>query len=167
MDIIKLLTKRIRAAKAKKFIEDNNDRRLLDLGCGDKSFVKSFKNLYAIGLDKKYGQNIEEKLSYKDNYFDYITMLAVIEHLNNPSKVIKEGYRVLKEDGLLIITTPYKRAERFIKLYCCNNLDHKRYFTKKDFENFNGFDLIHYSTFEFGLNQLIVLKKENNYSLIE
>ncbi len=159
MNLIKYLTKKIRVAKAKKFILDNKDKRLLDLGCGDKSFIKSFRNLYAVGLDKKYGQDIEKKLNYKDNYFDYITMLAVIEHLDNPFNVIKECHRILKENGLLIITTPYKKTEIFIKLYHYNNLGHKQYFTKQDFKSLKEFYFIHYSTFEFGLNRLVVLKK--------
>ena len=159
MNIVKFITKKMRSNQAKVFINDREDKNLLDIGCGDSSFIKSFKNLDVIGIDKIYGQNVENGLSYKENYFDYVTMLAVIEHLSNYNKIIKECYRVIKKDGLLILTTPFERAEKFMKLYTNKPLEHKKYFTKKDFENLNGFKLVHYSTFEFGLNQLIVLRK--------
>lgn len=160
MNIIKPITKRIRAFKAKKFIEDKQDKKLLDIGCNDRFFINSFKKLKVDGIDIKYGQDAEQGLDYKDNSFDYVTMLAVIEHFNNHNKVISECYRVLKNNGLMIITTPFKKAEIFIKIY--HKLDHKRYFIKKDFENLKGFELIHYSIFEFRLNQLVVLKKIKN-----
>lgn len=159
MNIIKIITKRIRCNKVKVFIKDKSNKKLLDIGCGDGFFIKGFKNINVNGIDKIYGQNVEIGLDYKNDYFDYVTMLAVIEHLTNYKKVISECHRIIEKDGLLILTTPLRKAEKFMKLYFYSDLEHKQYFTKKDFENLKGFKLIHYSTFEFGLNQLIVLMK--------
>ncbi|MEK6951546.1 MAG: methyltransferase domain-containing protein [Nanoarchaeota archaeon] len=159
MNFVKIFTKRIRAYKARRFIEDIQNKRLLDIGCNDKFFMNSFTSLETAGIDKIYGQNVENGLDYQGDYFDYVTMLAVIEHLDNDNKVIKECYRVLRKNGFLIITTPFEKAEKFMKLYTIKSLEHKRYFTKKDFEDLDGFELVHYSKFEFGLNQLIVLKR--------
>lgn len=159
MNVVKLITKRIRGYKVKKFIKDSPNKKLLDIGCGDKSFINSLKHIKAIGIDIIYNQDAEKGLNYKKETFDYITMLAVIEHFSDYKKVITECHRVLKRDGLLIMTTPLKKAEKFIRIYYHKDLGHSRYFTRKDFEKLKKFKLIHYSTFEWGLNQLIVLKK--------
>ena len=47
-------------------------------------------------------------LSLKEESFDVITFLEVIEHCDNKenNKIIKEIYRLLKPNGILIITTP-------------------------------------------------------------
>ena len=119
----------------------------------------SLKHINAIGIDIKYDQDAEKGLNYKEETFDYITLLAVIEHFHDYRKVIKDCHRVLKNNGLLIMTTPFRKTERFIRLYQKGDIGHIGYFSRKDFNRLNKFRLIHYSTFEFGLNQLIVLKK--------
>jgi len=112
-------------------------------------------------MDKIYNQDVEKGILYMNKTFNYVTMLALIEHLNNYKKVLSECCRVMKDDGLLIITTPKKKADWIINIYAKEQgRDHKKYFIKKDFENIKGFRLIDYSTFELGMNQLIVLKKK-------
>ena len=49
----------------------------------------------------KYNDNI------KNGIFDMIVCTEVIEHTNNPLNAIKELTRLLKEDGILILSTPY------------------------------------------------------------
>ena len=155
---MKFITKRIRAYQTKQFIKDNYSFKLLDIGCGNKYFIKKFSKLQAIGIDLLYGQDAENGLDYNNYTFDYITMLAVIEHFNNYKKVLEDCKRILKKGGLLIITTPKKSIEKFMRKKEIE--EHKRYFTKTDFENIDGFKLIHYSTFELRMNQLVVLVKK-------
>lgn len=45
-------------------------------------------------------------LPFKENMFDSIIMVEVFEHLANPDLAMKDAYRSLKEDGLVIISTP-------------------------------------------------------------
>jgi len=47
-----------------------------------------------------------EKLPYEDGSFDIVTCTEVIEHLEHYRETIREMYRVLKEDGTLVVTTP-------------------------------------------------------------
>lgn len=47
-----------------------------------------------------------EKIPYPDNYFDTIVCGEVIEHLECPTKLIREINRVLKNGGKLILSTP-------------------------------------------------------------
>jgi ubiquinone/menaquinone biosynthesis C-methylase UbiE len=54
-------------------------------------------------------------LPFKDNSFELLTLLHVIEHIKNDKMLLKEMYRVLKKDGVALIVTP--NANRFTKLY--------------------------------------------------
>ncbi len=42
----------------------------------------------------------------RDNKFDSITLFQVIEHLNNPIPLLQTAKKLLKPDGILLITTP-------------------------------------------------------------
>jgi len=46
------------------------------------------------------------KLPYDDNYFDYIILADVIEHIEHPTKVLDEIKRVAKNKAEVIISTP-------------------------------------------------------------
>lgn len=46
------------------------------------------------------------KFPFKNSFFDKIIATELIEHLENPSALLKECYRVLKPGGLIFITTP-------------------------------------------------------------
>ena len=68
------------------------------------------------GLDKNHTKqaisvspcDIEtDKYPFKDNTFDIVLMLEVVEHLGvNPIHALKEAHRVLKPKGVIVITTP-------------------------------------------------------------
>lgn len=47
-----------------------------------------------------------EKLNWKPESFDAITMLDVIEHLTDPRKVLAEVKKILKPNGVFVLTTP-------------------------------------------------------------
>lgn len=46
-----------------------------------------------------------ESLSFEDGTFDFIYSFEVLEHVQNPEKVFKEIYRLLKKDGFAYIST--------------------------------------------------------------
>ncbi|MDQ7025045.1 MAG: methyltransferase domain-containing protein [Anaerolineae bacterium] len=98
-----------------------NDACIVDLGSGPTSVILEWLNLYnysnLYGCDliiapKQSGhiqyttQNLEQT-SYPDGFADVITCLSVIEHGVNPEAFLKECHRLLKPDGLLIISTDY------------------------------------------------------------
>ncbi len=43
---------------------------------------------------------------FRDGTFDIIFHQGLLEHFKNPSALIKENYRILKKDGLLVIDVP-------------------------------------------------------------
>lgn len=159
------ITKRLRAYYAGKYIGAKESH--LDIGCGDGYFMKRSKCRHIYGLDLKYGDFFRDKLDFPDNYFDYVTMLAVIEHLDFPLSIIRECHRILKDDGILVITTPKAKGLWIIRLYAPHFEEiqsrHKQYFDyQKMHRMLKGcFSVCVYRTFEFGFNQLFVCKKVN------
>lgn len=103
------------------------DGRILDIGCGEQPYFlinTKFRERYGIDriVNKEvFDRNKEGDIVIKecdiekeglkifdDQYFDVVTMLAVFEHLEPAllPYIIKEIRRVLKPDGILILTTP-------------------------------------------------------------
>ncbi len=90
-----------------KFYRRNNIS-LLDIGCGDK-YLSHGCNAFEInykGIDFDTCDIENESLKDKDNSFDIVTSLAIIEHLGDPSNLINESYRVLKKGGIIVISSP-------------------------------------------------------------
>jgi len=84
-----------------------DDKVLLDVGCGDKTFMKEFEKIgyRCEGIDSEV--NFEtDAFPYPDNTFDYIFCKSVIEHVTNTDHFVSEIYRVLKKNGTVIIMTP-------------------------------------------------------------
>ena len=80
----------------------------IDLGSGDKGFTEVCKLNDIISIPYDYPDfDIErDNLAEENISIDFVTMNAVIEHINNPSNILKEIKRVLKDEGLLFIRTP-------------------------------------------------------------
>jgi len=103
-------------------INQRRRKKILDIGCGDGSFIIKFKeNCEVFGVDisekaveiaKEAGVNACrvdvscEKLPFESEYFDIVYMGDVIEHLVNPDFAINEVVRVMKANGFLVLSTP-------------------------------------------------------------
>lgn len=61
-------------------------------------------------------ENVSQKtpLPHYDSFFDTISILDVIEHIHDQESILKELNRVLKNDGILIVTVPKKHAFSFL-----------------------------------------------------
>jgi SAM-dependent methyltransferase len=57
------------------------------------------------GLNIIHG-DLNKGLPYPDGEFKCVFALSLLEHLINPCRYLKECYRVLQDDGLLVILTP-------------------------------------------------------------
>jgi SAM-dependent methyltransferase len=81
---------------------------LLDVGCGTNQLVKRYGN--GVGVDVYPWENVDllvddtSKLPVEDETFDTITVIAALNHIPNRREVLYEINRVMKKDGLLIIT---------------------------------------------------------------
>ncbi len=153
-------TKRLRAWKALRHMTVGD--RHLDIGCGDGYLLSKSPCREKIGIDRKLGKMVTKELEFKNAYFDYVTMLAVVEHFEYPREILAECARVLKPGGKLIMTTPLQSAEKWICLYVKGiEDDHEHYFDLGAMKDFTAphFEIIHYEKFLFGMNQLFVCEK--------
>lgn len=105
-----------RIAIAKRYIKGD----VLDIGCGSAEISKilSMDQRY-IGVDLNIGElnkkyqhlvfyqaDMERDKINIDHKYDTILMLAFIEHIRNSGNVFEQCYKLLKGDGIMIITTP-------------------------------------------------------------
>jgi ubiquinone/menaquinone biosynthesis C-methylase UbiE len=104
------------------FKEREREFHHLDIGSGSGDLVKLLKKQlntkssccdYTDELIQLPGQKVDiidlnkiKELPYQDNSFDIITATEVIEHLEDFRKILREMYRVLKPDGICILSTP-------------------------------------------------------------
>ena len=115
----------IRISKVLNFLQEQENKKgkkILDIGCGDGFIGKEIKNFgYSVygleisednvkkaiknGVKAKKG-DVSKKFPFKDNSFDYLFAGEIIEHLFDTQFFISEIKRVLKKDGIVIITTP-------------------------------------------------------------
>lgn len=103
----------------------NHAKKIVDIGCGlgeqlylvnqlvpSASVINCDIDPEIIKLGKKKYPDIEFKLQsaddidFDDKSVDIIICSNLIEHVNNPEKVLSEIQRVLKDDGLLLIDFP-------------------------------------------------------------
>ncbi len=124
---------------------NRRDLKILDVGCGGGGLLDRLSNYgKAVGVDvnrgvvnfnKKKGRNVfwgdANKLEFNSGSFDLVTLLEVLEHLDNDLCALQEASRVLKKRGKLLVTIP---AYSF--LWGSHDLaaSHKRRYSKKEIE---------------------------------
>jgi len=133
---------RLRTQRANNLIPaDLRAGRILDIGCGSFPYFlahTAFKEKFAVDqlpMAKEtavknqiefftLNLNEEPKLPFDDNYFNAVTLLAVVEHLNPDSMALlfKESRRVLKPGGMVILTTPAAWSDGLLKFMASINL---------------------------------------------
>lgn len=137
-----------RAKFALGFIGEN--KFILDVGCSNGAFAKSFKEknniVYGIDIDKNalisaknncdkvFCVDVEKGLPFKDNIFDVVFAGEFIEHLSElgAKLFLKECKRVLKSKGILILTTP--NTSCILRLNPYNKPEHKKCYTPKELD---------------------------------
>jgi SAM-dependent methyltransferase len=132
----------LRAQRANKLIPSSlRTGRILDIGCGSYPYFlahTSFAEKFAIDQIPLPQQTAAElriesftldlevkpRLPFQDNFFEAVTLLAVVEHLDptHMAALFKEIYRVLKPGGQVILTTPAAWSDGLLKVMARINL---------------------------------------------
>lgn len=122
----------------------------LDIGCREGFQSEKLKSIgydvTSIDIEKCYEHCIvmdaNRPLAFPDEYFDMIWCSEVIEHLYDPISFRNECHRLLKNGGVLILTTPnsYFWFYYFMRLFKkspkdLQNPDHKQFFSFQDIKN--------------------------------
>lgn len=179
------ILRQIRIKKVLPVIQKTKNCSILDIGCGwNARFLKYIEPYInkGVGIDFK-APNIQtekirtirttimNKLPFEDSSFNVITMMAVLEHLENPLEIIQEIDRVAQIGGQLVLTVPSKISKPVLeflayKIHIINEQeikDHKHYYNKKDLYDlfkYTHFKIIKHYYFQLGLNNFCLLKKE-------
>ena len=119
----------------------------LNLGCG-KDYKKGWVN---VDINKNWKADIFHDLNrtpypFKDDYFSEILLKMILEHLENPDKILKEIVRISKQNAKLIIIVPHSMSYTQF-----TDLQHKNFFTENTFSK----ELLN----AYNLNELILIKQ--------
>ncbi|CAN5347164.1 hypothetical protein BH10PAT1_BH10PAT1_6040 [soil metagenome] len=128
----------------KEVFKYSTNKKLIDIGAGNMPYRKLLEtklNQYVAVDHPKISRlynpdnkpdifaDITKKIPVKNNTFDIAIMLEVLEYLENPSQTFSEIYRILKNGGILIFTTPF--------LYSLHDLPYDRNrFTETQIKSF-------------------------------
>lgn len=155
--------------------------RVCDVGCGlETAFLDYAGDRIAdgIGVDDQVQDGIRGRwqtvradlragLPLPAEQFDHVVMLAVLEHLAKPERVLREVHRILAPGGSLILTWPSDVVDPILNLLHRVHLvsdemesdEHQKRIpveTLKQMLRHIGFENFTHRRFEFGLNNLMI-----------
>lgn len=130
-------------------------KKTLDLGCGNRKK----EGMIGIDINPNTDADIIHDLNifpypFEESTFDEIYADNVIEHLDNPIKVMEELHRISKSGASIIIKVPYFRSR-----YAFIDPTHRHFFTVESFTYFDPehshHTLFNYSEFMFETKKII------------
>jgi len=142
----------------------NPEGNHLDIGCATGIFLdvahKNGLTVYGTELSKeavtnakKHHKNIfngiVEQANYPSEFFELVTIYDLIEHVLDPDQTFREVNRIMKKNGLVVITTPDLKSWHAKILgrhfYQIDPFQHLFYFSPKSIRKImekNGFEII-------------------------
>ncbi|MGO0906033.1 class I SAM-dependent methyltransferase [Clostridioides difficile] len=158
-------------------------KKVLDVACGSgygTFYISKFsQNVIGIDIDEKAivfskenytSKNLEYKrmsaykMEFEDDFFDVVVSFETIEHISQEEQVkfLKEIKRVLKKDGILIVSTP----DRYVSTEIINNnkenIYHIHEFEGNEFKEFLGMFFSNINMFYQNIVEMSILSEENN-----
>ena len=123
---------RVRANTVLEFLSPKQGEKILDVGCGNARDIACIvqQGAEVTGIDISEGMVAESRveleklgynkvtlevgdatqLHYADSEFDKVLCSEVIEHIPDADKALSEIYRVLKPNGILVLSTPNPKS---------------------------------------------------------
>lgn len=151
--------------------------KALDVGCGANNYIRTYGN--GTGVDVVAWEGADEviedaaKLPFKKGSYGTVTYLACLNHIPNREDAVKEAYRVLSDDGRVLITMITPKWGEFIHWWRRphdpdereRHIDHDNELLGMSPAYINqilrnaGFKKIRRKRFVFGLNNLFIAEK--------
>lgn len=102
--------------KLKASFQEHVHGRLLEAGAGGSPFSEQLRFLadevVTLDVSDRYGDidvvaDVQDMPQVPSNSFDVVVCTQVLEHLPEPRRALKEMRRVLKDEGVLILSAPH------------------------------------------------------------
>lgn len=130
-------------------------KKKLNLGCGTdiREGWINLDNFDSKTLDVIH--NLETfPYPFEDNYFDEIIAVNVLEHIENPVRVIEELHRITSKNGKVTIRVPYYNSKDM-----GTDPTHKNFFSEHSLDYFDPSkkhcqERPYYSTARFSINKI-------------
>ena len=117
------MIRRIQAPVIMRMLNPQKDDVVLDAGCGSGFFAYEIAKICrCIGIDWNISGNLShamhklpsvsymkadvQNIPFSDKAFDKILLSSVLQMVEDDEALLKECYRVLKEDGILVLSVP-------------------------------------------------------------
>lgn len=164
---------------AKKWVPAGS--RILDVGCFQGEFLECLGGSISpsVGIDPlikrdSLGQHeifqisLDENLPFPEHTFDVVSLLAVIEHIEDKAVVAREAKRLLRSGGRVVITVPSPFVDIILEILIFLRLvdgmsleEHHDFSPDTLLEIFiaEGFSLHARKKFQLGLNNLFVFER--------
>lgn len=98
-------------------------KKVVELACGVSYFCqmasKKYKEVWGLDFSALAMQKMKNQFPnvnyvvgdacntpFRDSYFDVVVAGEIIEHLEHPKKLISEMYRIVRNRGMIILSTP-------------------------------------------------------------
>ena len=148
------------------FLPKDRESKILDAGCGNGKYANmlsslGYKNIYAIDLLEEesfkelpfnYQKRDIKESGFESEFFDFIYSFSVIFYLQHIEDGIKEFHKILKRDGVLILTAHTKYSlhtlERILKKP--EHLKGIKFYSADSYARLlkqNGFEVVHIDGF--------------------
>ena len=184
MGLLSAHIRKVRMTKARPFIRGD----VLDIGCGPGDVKQACQAAISryVGIDYNAANVDRLRRAFPDarfhaidvdrndfalnEKFDTVVMIALIEHIFNQRHLFEQAKQCLKPDGRIVVTTPtpfgndiVHRFGAAVGLFAKSAADdHIVIYNRHRFDILAkelGLRIERYATFEFGCNQLVVLKQ--------
>jgi len=103
----------------------------LNIGCGNKKY----EGYINVDINPRCKPDkivdMERRLPFKSNTFDEVIAEHIIEHISDTEKIMREIWRVCKNNAIVKITVPHYKTEAAFA-----DPTHKKFFAEGTFEYF-------------------------------